>query len=244
MTKVKDREEAGFGLAEELRRMKAAKAGPGPPPRPRRRWLVWGLGLWAGLATALAVMAWGEIAWLRRPEPAPAAVRPLLPAAAPAVSPPAAEPFRLLADFEAMIFMQLAIVRREREFLAAEIENFRRLQAAGADSAAPSAASQEEENLEWVGLPPAPGVLYLDSPEGEAEFSAEAEAAAPPGQDLFFQPNWQGRGQADLPWADPNPQSLFFQSPPPAGARPLFPEPEPYLEYDPEYDFDPEAPAE
>ena len=78
-----------------------------------------------------------------------------------------------------------------------------------------------EEDPQWVGLPPAPGVLFLDPiPETEEDLAAELanEAAPPPGlppsEDPPFQP--------DL--------DIFIQPSPEAGQ-----------EFE---SFDPEAPAE
>ena len=169
------RARAGFDLSTELRRIAAEKAGRAPRPRPRRAWLTWALILGAALATALAASARLEPARARRTEPAPAAeaaARPRLPDLGPAVR--AAEPrdfaaFRNFAYFETTALLQLILVRRERERLAAEVENFRRLQAAG-PGCAPPAGPEKEEDRQWVGLPPAPGVLYLDPiPEIEDE---------------------------------------------------------------------------
>jgi len=226
VTALRDGEGTGFELVTELKRLKATQAAR--PPRPLRPWLTWILALWAFLATAVATLALRELDLGRRPGPAPVVAEP-----APVPPPEAsASTLRQQAEFEAAALAQLALIQRERELLAAEVESFRRLQA---EEPSPAVlAEAPEENPEWVGLPPAPGVLYLDArPETEAE---PAPAAEP---DLFFQPPWPASGQADLPWPDPASQTLFFQPPPPP-ARPAAPDPEQAEDY---Y-FDPEVPAE
>ena len=249
MTDIKER--PAFDLASELTRLTEARTSRGSRlRRVKRSWGMWGLVLWASLATALAVAALGEPGPIRRPGPAPdAGARPRLPEPGPparAAEAPWTMTFRNFAYFETVALLQWTLLRQERERLAAEAENFRRQEAAGSPpppGPAP-AAPEKEEDPQWVGLPPAPGVLHLaPPPETEAEFAAElaaeAEAAAseappsalPPPDDLFHQPSASG-------WLVPSDPDLFFQPPPrpPTGPRSAYPE---FLEEI----FDPEAPA-
>jgi hypothetical protein len=167
-----DQERPGFDLGSELKRLNGTKAvGRGSRPS----WRFWGLVFWAVLATAIAIAALGEPGPARRaglePPDAPVA-RPSLPdSAAPsqAAEVPWTVTFRNFAYFETATLLQLALILQERERLAAEVENFRRL-AAGC----PPPAAPEDDDPQWVGLPPAPGMLHLDDPHLDP--------------DLFFQP--------------------------------------------------------
>jgi len=190
VTDLTGREGTGSGLPAESRKSKAGRG-----REPRRSWLTWVLVLWAALATAAAVTDWNPA-----PEsgsaPGPAAeapIRPRLPESSPAaMEAPVFEAFRNFAYFETAALLQLVLIQRERERLAAEAENLRRLQAAGASPAgpppavpaAPLSGSALGEDPQWVGLPPAPGVLLLDPiPETEEDLAAELanEVAPSPG---------------------------------------------------------------
>jgi hypothetical protein len=139
---------------------------------------------WAAIATALAASTIRELGQVRQGEPALAAhavARPRLPEPAAPPPPQTSEAslaaFRNFAYFETAALLQLTLIRREREQLAAEIENFQKLQAAA--SGGPPALTREEDR-QWIGLPPSPGVLHLEPiPGTEAEMNFFIEGFDP-----------------------------------------------------------------
>jgi hypothetical protein len=134
---------------------------------------------WAAIATALAASTIRELGQVRQGESAPVA-RPRLPEPAPAPQQAseasALAAFRNFAYFETAALLQLTLIRREQEQLAADIENFQKLQAAVSGGAPAPPALTREEDRQWIGLPPSPGVLRLEprpGTEAETDFFIE-----------------------------------------------------------------------